>query len=379
MLTGKIDDKLIDEYRLLLYPIFIGDKNSIVPSHLEHQYLMSTFNISKTIKEYYCSPCIEMISEQEYLDFQNQNIVGHRKTFLKPYMFNYRGAYIFRNQFHFWLFQITKMIRTYKNKSIENFEDLFPILEEYKVGFEEGYNNFEKDCVERFFTMFPDKNDFIQKTFEYVTKNIPFTNNWIDAYPGFTINIHREITDVKSYGIKQGYFYKAWTIILSNSILYEKLFENLIDTEFKQLTNVEKNKLDNDIENIELMIRELISEKIDEKVYKETVSQNLRDKVVERISSYLKKYPEFDKSEYTTVSKKLHFFDLMELCELIINKKNWIVFEDTFFIKDNLTDKFKKLGELHNCIRHSREINEILFLEGKASIIWFNKVLGIKR
>ncbi|WP_123947366.1 hypothetical protein [Chryseobacterium pennae] len=379
MFSGKIDDKLINEYRLLFYPVNIGDRNSIVPSHLEHQYLMSTFNISRIIKEYYCSPCVQMISEQEYIDFQDQKIIGHRKTFLKPYMLNFKGAYIFRNQFHFWLFQMTKMTRTYKNKSIENFEDLFPILEEYKVGFEEGYNNFEKDCIERFFTMFPDKNDFIQKTFEYVTKNIPFTNNWSDGHPGFTINIRGEITDIKSYGIKQGYFYKAWSIILSNSILYEELFENLIDTEFKQLTNDEKNKLDNNIENIELKIRELIVLKIDDKVYKETVAQHLRDKVSERIISYLKKYPEHDASEYTTVSKRLHFFDLMELCELIINKKNWTVFEDTFFIKDNLTDKFKKLGELRNCIRHSREINEVLYLEGKASIIWFQKILGIKK
>ena len=67
----------------------------------------------------------------------------------------------------------------------------------------------------------------------------------------------------------------------------------------------------------------------------------------------------------------------MECCEIITNKKNWLLFEEYFKSKSNLTDKFNKLSELRNCLRHSRELNEIILFEGKASIIWFQKILKL--
>ena len=60
---------------------------------------------------------------------------------------------------------------------------------------------------------------------------------------------------------------------------------------------------------------------------------------------------------------------------MIVSKTAWSLFEPNFKNKTMVMDKFSKLGELRNSIRHSREVSEIAILEGKAAIIWLNEVL----
>ncbi len=71
----------------------------------------------------------------------------------------------------------------------------------------------------------------------------------------------------------------------------------------------------------------------------------------------------------------MDYFDLQEYCDVITSKRTWELFEPLFKNKTQVMEKFSKLGELRNGIRHSREVNEVALLEGKASIIWFNSLL----
>ena len=40
-----------------------------------------------------------------------------------------------------------------------------------------------------------------------------------------------------------------------------------------------------------------------------------------------------------------------------------------------LEQKFYQLGELRNCLRHSRDVNEVVQKEGEAAISWFESIL----
>lgn len=377
MYKGAITEEILDDFRLFLTSFSYGDKNSIVPLHQEHKFLFSNFPISKLIREFYFSICSDMISDEEYESFIKRRIMGNRKTFLNPYPLIYNGAFVERSQFHFWLAQTTFRQLKYNGNNIKRFEDMFPILDEYREGFKEGFENFEKECITKFFPMFPDKSDYIQRVFEYLTKNILITGSWKNTSPGFTTNFCNEIINVKDYGVIQGYYYKAWSILLSNHLLFVELFDKQFNHNKNSTIDIENNRINEEIEKIELEIRKIIGEKIDIKTYNETVSQNIRDKVSLRIESHLKKYPVNSNDYYEKVENKLNFFDLMECCEIITNKKNWLLFEEYFKSKSNLTDKFNKLSELRNCLRHSRELNEIILFEGKASIIWFQKILKL--
>jgi hypothetical protein len=89
----------------------------------------------------------------------------------------------------------------------------------------------------------------------------------------------------------------------------------------------------------------------------------------------LKKNPVLNSDDFKTTRKKLDYFDLQEYCDVIVSKSSWNSFEARFKNKSLLMEKFSKLGELRNSIRHSRDVDEVTLLEGKAAIIWFEKLI----
>jgi hypothetical protein len=99
-------------------------------------------------------------------------------------------------------------------------------------------------------------------------------------------------------------------------------------------------------------------------------------KVNERISRALKKNAAMDAERYAGVAGVLEYFDLREVQETIAAKWLWTHFEPIFSTKESLIIKFDQLAELRNGIRHSRSINDITRMEGEASVLWFNQVLG---
>jgi hypothetical protein len=132
------------------------------------------------------------------------------------------------------------------------------------------------------------------------------------------------------------------------------------------------------IEDVELKIRNLIANKVTSELYNEIIPPAILDKVARRIENTMKKNPSLTREDFFESRKKLDYFDLQEYCDFFVSSKGWELYEDIFRSKPQLMDKFSKLGELRNSIRHSRAIHEVTELEGKAAIIWFNEAMTIK-
>ena len=147
---------------------------------------------------------------------------------------------------------------------------------------------------------------------------------------------------------------------------------SIID-DFRELP-VELRVINDQIEELELKIRDVIASKINGQ-YKEFIAEHVQDKVSRRIENTLKKNPSLSLEHFSSTRKKLDYFDLQEYCDVITAKQTWEFFEPMFKNKSQVMEKFSKLGELRNGIRHSREVGEVALLEGKASIIWFNSLI----
>jgi hypothetical protein len=147
---------------------------------------------------------------------------------------------------------------------------------------------------------------------------------------------------------------------------------SIID-DFRELP-AELRVINDQIEQLELKIRDVVASKIDGH-YSEYIVEHIKEKVSRRIENTLKKNPSLNLENFSSTRKKMDYFDLQEYCDVITSKRTWELFEPMFKNKTQVMEKFSKLGELRNGIRHSREVNEVALLEGKASIIWFNSLL----
>ena len=233
MINNKFDSNLLEEIRLCIGGwIFRGERFDIVPMKLTHRYLLDNFNISKEIIEYYYLPCLDMFSDKDYRNFKVIGYAGNQNTALEPYPFSFDGAFIQRKQLYYRIIHLMNRTENYNQKPVKSLVDLFPYFEDYSKGFKVGFESFETDCIKTFLPMFAEKSDIIHKTFEYVNKHITLSHSWRNNHSGFIVskNIQKnydsagEIVKAFDDGKFQGYFYKAWSTILSNSILFENLF-----------------------------------------------------------------------------------------------------------------------------------------------------------
>lgn len=135
-------------------------------------------------------------------------------------------------------------------------------------------------------------------------------------------------------------------------------------------------ELDEDIESIELALRELVYQGLEGD--SSLVPGHISPKVNERIQRAAKKNAALDAEYYGSLSGQLEFFDLRELQDTITNKALWSRFAEIFNNKETLGSKFGQLAELRNGIRHSRSVDDITRKEGEAAVIWFQTVMGSK-
>jgi hypothetical protein len=135
--------------------------------------------------------------------------------------------------------------------------------------------------------------------------------------------------------------------------------------------------LDENIEKVEINLRELILKKIGTSFeqYKEFTPPHIQDTINGRITSDLKKNPYKNSEAFKTFDKKIKFFTLFELCDFLVSKKGWYLFESFFANKEQLRNRFNQISALRNGIRHSRDVSSIEKLDGEAAIEWFNNIL----
>jgi hypothetical protein len=181
---------------------------------------------------------------------------------------------------------------------------------------------------------------------------------------------------------------KACEILMRKPFNKEDYFEFISEREktvksYLKINIIEENvslppqlkEIDQKIENIELKLRDIIGTSILDEDFNQIVPVHIIDKVGKRIQNTLKKNPVLNSDDFKTARKKLDYFDLQEYCDVIVSKSSWDSFEARFKNKSLLMEKFSKLGELRNSIRHTRDVDEVTLLEGKAAIIWIDQLL----
>lgn len=132
-------------------------------------------------------------------------------------------------------------------------------------------------------------------------------------------------------------------------------------------------ELDTAIEKVELSLRRLIVNTLGEDPQK--IPQHIREKAEERIQTELNKDASKNSEDYKTTTSYLEFFDLSECMNTISNKTLWPDFQSKLGNKDIFLQRFARLAEIRNMIRHSRSVDEVAKKEGEAAALWLGKLL----
>lgn len=224
------------------------DDLEIVPEIQSHDYLINNFPIDDTIIKYYYAPTRLFITDADFEKMTKSGYMGNIERTLKPYPLKIFGAFHSRKKIHTQLsFVIFDKKYFINDKEVKFFSDLIPYFIDYSEGFKAGFNDFEKNCITPFLNEYSDKSDFTFKVFEYVTKNIAFQYSWFNNGGSFHINPRendeKHIINAFEDGQKQGKFYKAWSIILSNNKVYSNYFKEYysVDDKFSE-TQIEETK-----------------------------------------------------------------------------------------------------------------------------------------
>lgn len=233
---GLINKEFIEDIRLFLHSINYGfgieeDNIVIVPDNLTHKYFIDNFDISDNILKYYFATNKHLISKSEYEYFIKNGYIGKYEYIKRPYNIKIFGAFHAPTKFIFCLESIFHMGNSHINgNKVEYLSDLVPYFLEYSKGFKLGYDSFyDAEIKPLLIDGFADKSDYINKVFEFISKNVAFSHSWLSNNGGFSYDGMNKGSILVSNGFedgqKQGFFYKAWTIVFSNNNLFEPLFE----------------------------------------------------------------------------------------------------------------------------------------------------------
>jgi|GEM_PF-3120501 len=251
--SWEINEELIENIRLQYSTsklLFGCDKDNIeiVPEIQTHDYLQTHFPIDDTILKYYYAPTRLFITDADFEKMTKSGYMGNIERTLTPYPISIFGAFHSRKKIHSQLkFVIFNKKYFINNKEIKFLSDLVPYFIDYSDGFKNGFNDFEKNCITPFLNEYSDKSDFTFKIYEYVTKHIAFQHSWLNNGGSFHVNPRenneKHITEAFEDGQKQGYFYKAWSIILGNNKVYSNYFKEYYskDTKFSE-TEIKETK-----------------------------------------------------------------------------------------------------------------------------------------
>ncbi|MFC1776126.1 DUF262 domain-containing protein [Pseudomonadota bacterium] len=153
--------------------------------------------------------------------------------------------------------------------------------------------------------------------------------------------------------------------------IIEGIQELLIESEVSRDKPIRE--LDQEIESIELRLRELVAEEIGPKP--QEVPQHLLARAKDRLDQMLSRDFTKRREDYQNTEAVLEFFDLRELEATITSKTQWGEFQETFGHKELMIKRFGQLAELRNALRHSRSVDDVIRKEGEAAILWFQKIL----
>jgi hypothetical protein len=207
--------------------------DEIVPKKLGHNDLLITHSIDKSILKYYG---LGVFGDDYFLEKpENLNILDSYDIYdnkVDPFPFKIFGAYYNRGAFCEGISDVLNhkgKTNVDGNYELNSLSELKPCFELYAKGFKVGYEDFEDKFVSPYLFKNSDKEDYLIKVFEYVTSGGDFRLNWTQR-----ISFISAISDYKikvgalEAGKYEGRFYRAWSIIFSQHILFAPLFKEYV-------------------------------------------------------------------------------------------------------------------------------------------------------
>ncbi|MFA7290424.1 MAG: hypothetical protein WC055_16230 [Melioribacteraceae bacterium] len=181
--------------------------------------LMQNLNIDESVLDAYYNLTPQPSSRDKISD----SYIGRLNWYNNPFQYNVFGAYPLKHDYE--LLEAKIEDNYFAKKQIDK-EKINFYLKEYSKGFKIGHDNFENDIVKTKSTLFDDKTDYSRTIFDFATGSLFKGSGFPETFGG---NRH-VLSGWFEAGKEQGYFYKAWDIILSHSSRFEKYFKKEKET-----------------------------------------------------------------------------------------------------------------------------------------------------
>lgn len=146
-----------------------------------------------------------------------------------------------------------------------------------------------------------------------------------------------------------------------------------------QKVKKDKKIIEQEVDTIEEMLRitfvQILEQNIGENQYQLLLAGKHKADIKRRIKQHVEKHPKVKIDDYNLLKKAIEFSDIDHLKQSILKDANWSYFEPKFRTKESVEKYFSQLGDLRHVLKHSRELSELIELEGKAAIEWFKQIL----
>lgn len=175
----------------------------------------SNFNISENILDAYYWQARQPKSKEEVPDYY----IGKLNQYVSPYTISWHGAYILADHW-----EILELYMKGAKEGDSNYKDYTTVkvseaLKEYARGFQYGWDNFIDDKIITKDSLSSSENFKAQKIMDFLSSHM--------SCRGFSQSIGKGGPFKHWYddGIRAGYHYRAWYLILENHKLFESYFE----------------------------------------------------------------------------------------------------------------------------------------------------------
>lgn len=174
-------------------------------------------NTNKLIIDAYYNLTIQPKRVEQIPSFEN--FIGNLSNYYSPFVCVF-GAYPLKHDYE--LLQV-KIKDGYFKKYDINDIDIERYLKKYAEGFKEGYAAFEDEIVKSQSGLFEDKEAITQKVFDYATGNFFYGSGFPESHG----NGRHLFSEWKDAGKEQGYFYRAWCIMILEHTSFQNIFESI--------------------------------------------------------------------------------------------------------------------------------------------------------
>ena len=145
--------------------------------------------------------------------------IGKLSHYYTPFVCVF-GAYPLKHDYDLLM---AKVKDGYYNKYNIDESEVEQYLKIFAKGFRNGYNTFEDEVIKSQTGIFEDKESITQKIFDFATGNFFFRSGFPETFS----NDQHLFSNWEDAGREQGYFYRAWCIMLIEHASFQNIFESI--------------------------------------------------------------------------------------------------------------------------------------------------------